>query len=67
MAEKKKLYRSEDDVVLTGVCGGIAEEYGYDPTLVRVLTLLVVLSTGFGLFVYIAAALMMPKKSEIEG
>lgn len=62
-----KLYRSEDDRMLGGVCGGIAEYYDVDPSLVRIATLLVVLGTGAGLFAYIFAWLIIPTESEVKG
>lgn len=66
MTHNKRLYRSETDKILGGVCGGIAEVYDLDPTLVRLVTLLIVLSTGAGLLVYIVAWLIMPTESELE-
>lgn len=62
-----RLYRSESDRVLGGVCGGIAEVYDADPTLVRLLTVLIVLATGIGPFLYLIAWLIMPTESEVKG
>lgn len=59
-----RLYRSEDDRILGGVCGGIAEIYDLDPSLVRILTLLLVLS-GVTPVLYLAAWLIIPPKSEV--
>lgn len=61
--EEKKLYRSENKM-LGGVCAGIAEYFGTDPTLVRVVyAVLSVFSTGFpGLLLYIILLIIMPKK-----
>lgn len=62
----KKLYRTEgSDSKLFGVCGGIAEFFGIDPTIVRIATLLLVVPGGMSLWVYIIAALVMPKKSDV--
>ncbi len=60
----KKLYRSRADKVIGGVCGGLAERFGWEPTLVRVAALLVVfLSGGAGLVIgYILAMLIIPKE-----
>ena len=63
---KNRLYRSESDKILGGVCGGIAEVYDVDPTLVRLITLLIVLGTGAGLLVYLVAWLIMPTESEVK-
>ncbi|MBR3408305.1 MAG: PspC domain-containing protein [Paludibacteraceae bacterium] len=61
--EEKKLYRSENKM-LGGVCAGIAEYFGVDPTVVRVAyAVLSVFSTGFpGLLLYIILLIIMPKK-----
>ena len=62
----KKLYRTEGpDATLCGVCGGIAEYFGIDPTLVRVATAILVFAGGLSLWVYIIAALIIPKKSTV--
>ena len=44
----KKLYRTEDNKMLAGVCGGVAEYFNLDPTLVRVLWVAVSLFAGAG-------------------
>lgn len=55
----KKLRKSFDSV-LCGVCGGIAEYLGVDPTIVRVLWALAVLGAGVGVVAYIVLAILMP-------
>ena len=61
----KKLYRSVSDKKLAGVCGGIAEYFGLDSTLVRVGWAVVSLfSVGTGVLAYIACALIIPEKPE---
>ena len=59
MADKK--LRKSKDKKICGVCGGIAEYFGMDPTVVRVIWLILVLCAGTGLLAYIIAALLMPK------
>ena len=60
----KRLYRTtSSDAVLCGVCGGIARYFGVDPTVVRVVTALLVFAGGLSLWVYVIAALLMPKES----
>lgn len=61
----KKLYRSNDKKILAGVLAGIAEYFNYDPTLVRLLFVLLVIITGIvpGILIYILAALLVPKKA----
>lgn len=62
----KRLYRTEGrDAVICGVCGGIARFFGVDPTLVRLATVLLVVPGGMSLWVYIIAALIMPKESAL--
>jgi phage shock protein PspC (stress-responsive transcriptional regulator) len=62
MAEGKKLYRSTTNKKLFGVCGGLAEYFDVDPTVVRIIYLLLLLGAGFGLLAYLICALIMPEK-----
>lgn len=59
--EPKKLFRSDRDKMICGVCGGIAEYFNIDPTIVRLICLIFAFS-GPGLLVYLIAALIIPKK-----
>ena len=61
---KKKLYRSKKDKMIAGVCGGIAEYFDVDSTLVRLLTVIFVLLGGAGVVVYIIAWIIIPQKPE---
>ncbi|HWE69666.1 MAG TPA: PspC domain-containing protein [Acidimicrobiales bacterium] len=56
--------RSRDNQYLAGVCGGIGERLGVDPTVVRVITVLLVLGAGTGLLVYMAAWLLITRQGE---
>ncbi len=60
----RKLYKSSTNKMLEGVCGGLAEYINADPTIVRILYVLIsILSAGFpGILVYIILAIIMPKK-----
>ena len=62
MAPTRKLKKSATKKMVAGVCGGIAEYFDVDPTLVRVgYILLTLLTTGFpGILVYIILAFVMP-------
>ena len=60
----KKLYRSETNKMIAGVCGGIAEYFDIDPTLVRLGFVVVSALGGSGVLAYIVAAIVMPKRSE---
>ena len=61
----KKLYRSKRDVKISGVCGGIAEYFHIDATLIRLLWVLVSLFTGvfIGLLVYVVCVFVIPVDS----
>ncbi len=57
----KKLFRSNTDKKLFGVCGGIAEYFNIDSTIVRLIwAVFAFFSLGTGLLVYLLAALVMP-------
>ncbi len=60
MAEKK-LVRSTTDKMVAGVCGGLAEYFDIDPTLVRALFVIVTLLGGSGILIYIILWLVMPE------
>ncbi|MBQ8001941.1 MAG: PspC domain-containing protein [Clostridia bacterium] len=57
----KKLCKSKTEKKICGVCGGIAEYLQVDPTIIRLILLLIIcLGWGTGVIVYFAAALIMP-------
>lgn len=56
----KKLYKSDVDRKLCGVCGGIAEYLGIDSTIVRLIWVVLVVFFGTGILVYIISALVIP-------
>ena len=58
----KKLYRSDRDKKLCGVCGGIAEYFGLDSTLVRLGWALITLAGGAGILAYIVCAIIIPER-----
>ena len=60
----KRLYLSDTDKKLAGVCGGVAEYLEIDPTVARLLVVVLDLLTGVipGLFVYLVAWMIMPRK-----
>lgn len=57
-----RLYRSRDERVIFGVCGGLAERFDVDPSIVRIVFALLVLSAGIGLGLYIVMALVVPEE-----
>jgi len=61
----RPLYRSRDDRMIAGVCGGLAERYGWDPTLVRLAAVAAALVSWGGIFIaYIVAAIVIPEAPE---
>lgn len=58
---KKRLYLSRKNRMIGGVAGGIAEYFDVDPTIVRIVLLLLLLPGGAGLFAYIAAMIIIPE------
>lgn len=60
---EKRLYRSRQNRTLAGVCGGIAEYLGWDPTLVRVAWIILTLLGGSGILIYLIFWLVMPEAS----
>lgn len=60
--DNKRLYKSSVNYMLCGVCGGIAEYFNIDPTLVRIGWVLLVLCAGTGVLAYIIAAILMPEE-----
>ena len=60
-ARTRRLTLSATDKKIAGVCGGIAEYFGVDPTLVRVITVVLALLFGGGLLAYLLAWVIMPK------
>ncbi len=68
MASVKKLYRSSDNRIFAGICGGLGEYFDVDPTVVRVVYVLLSLLTAFmGVLVYIILLFIIPKRPWIEG
>lgn len=59
--QQQRLMRSRDEIILSGVCGGLGEYFGIDPVIIRLIFVLVTLTTGLGLLVYPALWIAMPK------
>ncbi len=56
-----RLRRSRTEVIIAGVCGGLAEYFGIDPVIVRLIFVLLTLTTGIGIVLYPVLWLVMPK------
>ena len=57
---KRRLYKSSTDKKVCGVCGGIANYFDVDPTVIRLIWVIFTLVGGSGLIAYIIAAIIMP-------
>ncbi|MEE1096956.1 MAG: PspC domain-containing protein [Bacteroidales bacterium] len=57
----KKLYRSNTNRKLCGVCGGLAAHFDIDPTIIRLIFIFLTLFGGGGLLIYLICALVIPK------
>jgi phage shock protein C len=62
-----RLMRSRTEVIVAGVCGGLGEYFGLDPVIVRLIFVLVTLTTGLGFIVYPVLWLVMPKAGATAG
>jgi phage shock protein C len=62
MDPTRKLYRSKTNRRLAGVCGGLAQYFNFDATLIRVLFVLLAVLGGSGLVLYLAMWIIVPKE-----
>ena len=58
----KKLYKSDENKIINGVCGGIGEYFDIDPTLVRLAWVVFCALGGSGVIAYVIAAIIMPRR-----
>jgi len=58
----KKLYKSNSNKIICGVCGGIANYFNIDATVVRLIAVILTLAGGSGVLFYIIAAVLMPEE-----
>ncbi len=59
--EPRRLYKSDTNRMVCGVCGGIGEYFGIDPTLIRLVVVLLSF-TGSTLIAYVLAAIIIPSR-----
>ncbi len=57
---EKRLYRSRSDRMIWGVCGGLAEYFGIDPTIIRIIAVLLAFASGAGILAYAILAIVVP-------
>ncbi|HPH94539.1 MAG TPA: PspC domain-containing protein [Anaerolineaceae bacterium] len=63
MDNRPRLTRSQNDKMLAGVCGGLAQFFGLDVSLIRLAFVLSILFGGTGLFVYIIMCIIVPPET----
>jgi phage shock protein C len=61
----KRLFRSKKEKMISGLCGGIAEYFDIDPSIVRILWLLLLFGAGFGLLAYLIGWIIVPEDTNI--
>ena len=60
--EVRKLYRSQSDRLISGVCGGMGDFFGIDPTLMRIIFVLLAIFGGSGIIIYLVMLLIVPEE-----
>lgn len=63
MNNQKRLYRSENDVMLGGVCAGLGDYFDIDPTIVRLIFVVLFLSGSVGFWLYLVMWIVVPQAS----
>ena len=59
---EKRLYRSRSQRMISGVCGGLAQYFDMDPTIVRIIFVLLTFANGLGILAYIIMAIVIPRE-----
>lgn len=62
---EKKLYRSEKERMIAGVCGGLAEYFDVDPVVIRLLWVAFTFFVGSGILLYILACIIIPNERNV--
>jgi phage shock protein PspC (stress-responsive transcriptional regulator) len=63
---EKKLYRSRASSMIAGVCGGLGEYFRVDPTILRVVAVLLIFADGIGVLAYLIGWVIIPRRPETE-
>lgn len=58
----KRIYRSQHDRVIAGVCGGIGEHFGVDPVIIRLVWIVLAIFGGSGILLYLLAWILIPRR-----
>jgi phage shock protein C len=64
MAQTRKLYRSRTNRKLAGICGGLAQYFNLDATLIRVLFVVLAVLGGSGLVIYLVMWIIVPNEPQ---
>lgn len=64
-ALQKKLFRSETNRIIAGVAGGLGEYFDIDPNIIRLIFIVLVFFSGFGILLYILLWILIPSQSEV--
>ena len=62
--EAKRLYRSRNDKILAGICGGIGKYLDIDPIIIRLIFIVLLLTVGSGILIYLIAWILIPLEPE---
>jgi phage shock protein C len=60
------IYRSEKNKILGGICGGLGEYFGIDPTIIRIIFVLLTIFGGSGILIYLVLWMILPSESQTE-
>lgn len=60
----KKLYRSDTDKIIFGVCGGLGEYFEIDPLIIRIIFIILAFASGSGVIIYLILAVLMPREDD---
>ena len=60
MNNNKKLHRSNSEKMIAGVCGGLADYFNIDPTIIRLLFVLLFITGSAGFWIYLFLLIIMP-------
>ncbi len=66
MSSNKKLYRSSKNKILGGVCAGLGEYFDVDPTVIRLLWVVIFLMGGSGILIYIIFWIVLPEEDTVK-
>ena len=64
--ETKRIYKSRTNIKIDGVCAGVANYLNLDPTLVRIVWLLIALVGGSGILLYIVCMIIIPREPDVK-